>query len=131
MRSLALALKLGAPVFILVGIIHLLLGLQVDVLFGAKIPPEALLDPAVNSQNRFLGVCFSLYGVLLYLCATDLRKYATVFQCVIWVFFAGGLARVLSIVTHGMPPPAILGLMVTELALPPVMALWFARATRG
>lgn len=128
MRTLALVLKLLAPIFLVIGAVHLVLGVGADVTLGARLPADALADSALNSQNRFYGVTFTLYGFLLYLCATDLRKYAAVFQWVIWVFFAGGLARVVSVVTHGFPPPLIVGLLVTELVIPPMLAIWFARA---
>jgi Domain of unknown function (DUF4345) len=123
-------LKLIAPVFLVVGAFHLVLGVSADVLLGAKLPAEALADPALNSQNRFYGVAFSLYGVLLYVCATDLSKYAVVLRCVLWVFFAAGLARLVSIATHGVPPPLVLVLLATEIALPPLLHLWLSKTLR-
>jgi hypothetical protein len=131
MRPLALLLKIVAPLFVLVAALHLALGAGADVLLGAKVSAEALADPTVNSQNRFYGVAFSLYGVLLYLCATDLPKYATVARCLLWVFFAAGLARLLSIATHGIPPPLVLVLLGTEIVLPPMLHLWLSKALRA
>jgi hypothetical protein len=128
MRALTLLLKVVAPLFVLVGALHLALGVGADVLLGAKLPTEALSDAALDSQNRFYGVAFALYGVLLYLCATDLAKYATVLRCVLWVFFAAGLARLVSVATHGVPPPLVLALLVTEIALPPMLHLWLSKA---
>ena len=49
MSSLALVLKVGAPVFILVGALHLLYGVGADVLLGANIPSEAISDPVLYS----------------------------------------------------------------------------------
>jgi hypothetical protein len=63
MRVLAIVLKISAPVFILVSILHLTLGVGADVLLGANLSPAALADPALDSQNRFYGVAFSVYGV--------------------------------------------------------------------
>lgn len=131
MHMLAMFLKFAAPIFVLVGVLHLVLGVGADVLLGAKLPAEALADAALNSQNRFYGVAFSLYGVLLYLCATGLPRYATVLRCVLWVFFAAGLARLVSIATHGVPPPLVLALLATELALPPLLHLWLSKALRA
>ena len=74
MRSLVLLLKLVAPVFLIVGALHLLLGLGADALLGAKVSAEVMTDPALDSQNRFYGVAFTLYGVLLFLCSTDIAK---------------------------------------------------------
>lgn len=125
--SLASFLKLVSPVFALVGALHLALGVGADALLGARLPQEALSDAALDSQNRFYGVAFALYGVLLYLCATDLRKYATVLRCVLWVFFAAGLARLVSIGTHGVPPPLVLALLASEIPVPPLLHLWLSK----
>ena len=130
MNSLALLLKFSAPVFILVGALHLALGAGADVLLGAQLSADALADATLDSQNRFYGVAFSLYGILFYLCATDLPKYATVLRCVLWVFFAAGLARLVSIATHGIPPPFVLALLALEITLPPILHVWLSKAIR-
>lgn len=131
MHLFALFLKAAAPVFLLVGALHLVLGVGADVLLGAKLPAEALADAALDSQNRFYGIAFTLYGVLLYLCATNLPKYASVLRCVLWVFFAAGLARLVSVATHGVPPALVLALLATELAMPPLLHLWLSKVLRA
>lgn len=130
MDNFALALKIGAPVFIIVGMLHLLFGVGADILLGADIPPEAVADPVLDSQNRFYGVAFTLYGILLFLCATNIQKYSTVLKCVIWVFFAAGLARLVSIGVYGLPSAPVLALLATELLLPPMLAVWLSRVLR-
>lgn len=130
MKSFAAFLRIAGPGFLLVGALHLALGLGADELLGAKIPPEVKADPALDSQNRFYGVAFSLYGVLMLLCASDLPKYAAVLKCILWVFFAAGLARLVSILLYGMPPAAVTGLLLTELISPPLLLGWFSRARR-
>ena len=131
MRNLSLFLKVVAPVFLIVGALHLALGLNADALLGAKVPTEALSDPALDSQNRFYGVAFTLYGVLLFVSATDLPKYGTVLRCVLWVFFAAGVARLVSIATHGVPPAPVVLLMGSELLAPPLLLFWLSRVLRG
>ena len=131
MRRFALFLKLLAPIFLFVGGLHLILGLGADAMLGAQVPPDTMADPALNSQNRFYGIAFTLYGVLLFLCATDVPKYSTVLRCVLWVFFAAGVARLLSIATHGLPPPLILMLLVSELVAPPFLIWWLSRVDSG
>ncbi len=127
MRAFKLVLRLAAPIFLIVGALHLVLGVGADVLLGAHLPAEALADAALDSQNRFYGVAFTLYGVLLLVCASNVSRYASVLRCVIWVFFAAGLARLVSVAAHGMPPPLMLGLLGSELILPPLAAWWLSR----
>ena len=129
MRSLVLVLRLLAPVFFIVGALHLVLGLGADALLGARVSAEAMTDPALDSQNRFYAVAFTLYGVLLFLCSTDIPKYATVLRCVLWVFFAAGLARFVSIALHGSPPPMIWLLLVGEVLPPPLLAWRLSRTS--
>jgi hypothetical protein len=127
MRAYSIVLRVLAPLFILVGAVHLFLGLGADSLLGARISAEVLADPALDSQNRFYGVSFALYGVLLLLCSTDLARYATVLRCVLWVLLAAGLARFVSLAARGVPPVLILALFALELVAPPLMLWWLAR----
>lgn len=131
MRTLSLVLKILSPLLVLAGILHLVFGIGADVMLGARLPPEALADPALDSQNRFYGTAFTLYGFLLFVCATDLSKYATIFRWILWVMFAAGMARVWSIATHGLPPAPVVGLLLSELLAPPLLHVWHARALRG
>lgn len=130
MRLFALVLRLLALVVFLVGAFHLALGVGADVLLGADVPAGAVADPTMDNQSRFHGVSFALYGVLLLLCASDIQRYATVLRCALWVFFAAGLARVVSIVIQGVPPPLIVALLVVELVVPPALVWWLSRVDR-
>ena len=121
-------LKLMAPLFCLVGALHLVLGVGADVILGAALPADAVADPVLDSQNRFYGVAFTLYGVLLYLCATDLARYAPVLKALLWVFFAAGLARLVSIAVVGLPSLLVLLLTASELLLPPPLLWWLSRS---
>src|SRR5262249_61881375 len=126
--TLAVVLKVVSPIFFIVGALHLTLGLQADALLGAQLSPKVIADPALDSQNRFYGVSFTLYGVLLFLCSTNIPKYATVLRCILWVFFAGGGARFVSLALYGVPPPPIIALWVGALLSSPVFVWWFSRA---
>jgi len=130
MPNLALVLKVTAPVFILVGALHLVFGVGADILLGANIPADVAADPVLDSQNRFYGIAFTLYGVLLILCSSNIQKYSAVLKCVIWVFFAAGVARLISIGLYGLPSNLVLLLLGSELLLPPILALWLSRVLR-
>ena len=127
MKYMTLILKLLSPIFILVGIMHLTLGPTAEVLLGAQLSSQSLLDPVLDSQNRFYGVSFALYGALFYLCAGDLQKYQAVLKLVLCFFFAGGIARIVSIFVVGVPSHLVLLLLASELLLPPL--LWISLAS--
>jgi hypothetical protein len=124
---LSLTLKVVSPIFVLVGAVHLVLGLQADVLLGADLPTIVLTDPVLDSQNRFYGVAFSAYGIILYICAMDLYRYQSILRALLWVFFAAGCARIVSMTLHGIPSQLVLLLLATELILPPVCIVWLSR----
>lgn len=127
MKSLAVFLRIAGAGFVLVGALHLMLGLNADVLLGARLPAATIADPALDSQNRFYGVAFALYGVLCFLCTSDIARYAPVLRCMIWVFFAAGCARLVSIAIYGLPPQPVIALLVIELVGPPLLAGWLNR----
>ena len=121
-----LVLKLTAPIFVLVGALHLVLGLEADLMIGAHLTPEILSEPVLDSQNRFYGVAFTVYGFLLYLCAKDLVRYQVVLTILLCVFFAAGCARLISIYLYGVPSEFVLLLLASELVLP-LVAYMFLR----
>ena len=124
MPPIAIFLRAAAFVFFLVAALHLVLGLKSDVLLGALVPESVLHDPVLDSQNRFYGTSFSLYGVLLLISAGNLEKYVTVLRGTLWCFFAAGLARLVSIFMYGAPSTAVVSLLLSELLLPPLILWW-------
>lgn len=121
MNTLAIVLKLAAPIFWIVGAVHLIFGLSADAMLGAHISADTITDPGLDSQNRFYGVAFTVYGTLLFVCASNLSKYRSIVLCLLWTFFAAGLARLISIAMLGTPPPLILALLAVELIAPPLV----------
>ena len=88
MASLPFVLKLLAPLFFIIAGMHLVFGLDAESMLGAQVSTETAIDPTLNSQNRFYGVAFALYGVILYMSALDLRRYEPILKASMFVFFA-------------------------------------------
>jgi hypothetical protein len=126
MNAFSTTLRVLAPIFFLVAALHLILGAGAEVLLGATLSPDTLSDPVLDSQNRFYGVVFAIYGVILYLAASNVPKYSPLLRWTFGVFFAGGLARFVSIAIVGIPSLPVLGLMASELLLPPVLFIWLS-----
>lgn len=85
--------------------------------------------PATESHLRYLSGLLLGLGLLALWCARDLPNRGTPFTILCAVVTLGGLARLLGVVTHGVPPlPHILALGM-ELAVTPALWLWW-RATQ-
>jgi hypothetical protein len=120
---LKLALRIIAPGFVLAGLSHVFLGLGADAMLGAQIPADLLTDASLDSQNRFYGISFTIYGVLFWIAAGDLVRYRTLLRILILWFFLGGLMRLVSIAIKGWPSDLVWALALSELILPPI--LWW------
>src|ERR1700709_281496 len=129
MSNIATFLKVAGSVPIVVGVLHLLLGLNADVLLGAKLPPSVIADPALDSQNRFYGVAFMLYGVCLLVGGSDLKRYLPIVRWALWIFFAAGISRLLSILFYAFPPPPAMPLLLIEVVGTPILLMWLARSS--
>ncbi len=121
-------LRLMAVSIIAAGSLHLVFGLGAEAMLGAELSPYTLINPSLDSQNRFYGTSYCLYGILLWICAQDLVRYAAIFRLILLMTFAGGCARIVSLLVLGWPAPAIIGLGLSELLLPPLLHLWHCQS---
>lgn len=120
-------LKVVSLVFFVVAGVHLVFGLGADQMLGAHLFSEAIAEPSLDSQNRFYGVAFAFYGVALFICATDLKRYRPILVAALTVFFLAGCARLVSWWLRGAPAPMVIGLLATELILPPLLYVWLKK----
>lgn len=119
-------LRLAAAFIVFAGSLHIIFGLKGDLALGAGVSADTLIDPGLDSQNRFYGGIFLLYGVLLVLITSNLRKYETVLKCLLWVFLFAGSVRFISVALYGWPPMLIGLLFAAELVLPPILLIWLS-----
>ena len=122
----SLFLKFVSPLFVAAGLLHGLFGLGADNLLGAGLSSIEISNPSLDSNNRFYGIAFMAYGLLLFYCARDLRKYKNIIFILLWVLFIAGSSRLISWFFNGAPKPLVILLMLSELAA--VFAIyWFKR----
>ena len=48
-------------------------------------------------------------------------------RCILWVFFTGGGAHLVSIAMDGIPPPLIIARWLGEFLPPPILVWWLSR----
>lgn len=122
-----IVLKVMGAGIIGAGSMHIIFGLSADQMLGAIVSEQSLTDPVLDSQNRFYGAAFTLYGVLLFVISQNLSQYAQILRCLLWVFLGAGLVRVISVILFGWPQPFVILLMAVELVLPALLLVWFSR----
>jgi hypothetical protein len=125
-----LFLRIMAITILLAGSAHLLLGVGAETLVGAKLSAETLAEPSLNSQNRFYGTSYMIYGILLWVCTRDMGRYAVIFRILLWMTFAAGVTRIISVMLHGWPSPTIIALAVSEILLP-LFIFWWQKRSRA
>jgi hypothetical protein len=123
-----LALRGAALACTVAGMCHALLGVRGDWIVG--ITPASPVDPSLDSQNRFYGAAFLVFGILLWMSAANIKRYAPVLRALFGVTFLAGCARALALFAYGWPTPQILFFWSTELIVPPLLWVWLERELR-
>ncbi|MEP0190443.1 MAG: DUF4345 domain-containing protein [Erythrobacter sp.] len=121
---LPLTLKVFAIGCVAAGLMHVVFGLDADNMLGASIRMDVVNNASLDSQNRFYGACFTLFGFATWIASNNLTERRQLFLTIMAVFFFGGIARLISIAVHGAPSPAIIALLAFELLLPPLFVMW-------
>ncbi len=117
-----------ARIVALFGAICCLIALAHIALGPSAIPGAIPVNATMDSEDRFYATLFLGFGIALIWCARDVAARTQVFGFLLAVFFAGGLARLLSVAAVGWPSPLFIFLGGLELALPPTLWLWVKRA---
>lgn len=109
------------------GTIPLATGL-LDVFGGPPaVPGGQQANASVDSVFRFNATFWLATGVLFYWIIPRVEQVTTVLRALMGVVFLGGFARLLSIAVTGAPHPVLIGAIVIELGLPPVLVFWQSR----
>ena len=119
---LRLLLHVFGAVCILIALTHIAIG-------PAAILGGAVTNATMDSEDRFYATLFLGFGLAVVWCARDLETREKPLGALLVVFFAGGIARIISLIAVGPPGPLFLFLGVVELILPPIF-WWWLGATR-
>lgn len=120
--------------------------LQIAVLAGGVVPVSgglagvllgpAMLDataadvPSLDSHVRYLSGLLLGIGLVAWACVARIERCGDVLRCLAALVLVGGLARAASLVVAGSPSWPMLGGLVMELIVTPLLALWQWRFQR-
>ena len=114
---------------VIVGILSLIpayYGATGAIFGAAQLLPAESVNPAIDSQYRFLGAVYFGLAMTLWWIVPRLEQHTTLLRIIILALFLGGLARAFSYATVGQPPSNFIFGMVLELCLP-LLLIWHGR----
>lgn len=113
--------------FYLGGLVATTAGLH-TVIAGAKsLPGQGKANPGVESELRFYAAFYVAYGVAALRVAPRADRDTPAVRALAGALLLAGLARALGWLAVGRPHRVQRGLLVIELAAPPLITAWQAR----
>jgi len=102
------------------------------IVFGPKaIPGSVSVNATMDSEDRFYAVLFGAYGVALLWCIKDIERKSAIVYVLALTFFAGGLARLVSVASVGFPNTFFIVMTGLELLIPFMMVFLQSRISRS
>ncbi len=97
----------------------------VHIGFGPRsIPGSVPVNATMDSEDRFYATLFLGFGSAMIFCSRDLAGRENLFAGLLLTFFFGGVARIVSAVSVGLPNALFTFLGALELLLPPLLWWW-------
>jgi Domain of unknown function (DUF4345) len=115
----------------LFGITAIFIALSHVVLGPPAIPGSIPVNATMDSEDRFYATLFAAYGAALIWCIRDIEKKSRTVYFLAATFFAGGLARLISIAFVGPPNGFFIAMTVLELTIPAFMAIMQRRVSKS
>lgn len=84
-----------------------------------------------DSHIRFFGGLYIGLGLFLLLASTHLRQYQTALKLAFALIFMGGLARLTMLRPDIIFGPDIIGSLLTELILMPILYVWLSKIVKS
>lgn len=110
-KGLQVLLSVGGVAAVLIALLHLLLG-------PASIPGSIPVNATMDSEDRFYATIFLGFGLALLWCVGEIEKKSRCVYFLSAIFFAGGIARLVSVLRVGWPHPFFVAMTGLELCLP-------------
>jgi len=115
-RILIFILTIGGISAILIALTHIIFGTR-------SIPGSVPVNATMDSEDRFYATLFLGYGIAIMWCLRAIDRRAQIIRFLAGLLFAGGVARVVSIVEVGPPNTLFEALTAVEFVVP--VLVWY------
>jgi hypothetical protein len=116
-------------VFYLGGLVATTAGLHTAISGAKSLPGQGHANSSVESELRFYGAFYFAYGLVILSVAPRADNDTTTVRTLVGALFVAGLARAAGWIAVGRPHRIQRGLLLIELAAPPLIVAWQARLT--
>jgi hypothetical protein len=96
-----------ALIAVLTGFMDVVVGAVAQLNIGIDLPEQALRDPVLDSQVRFLGAIWFGFGVLIIYGLYDLFNRRVLLQGAMFFVILGGIGRFASAAMLGLPENSV------------------------
>ena len=86
---------------------------------------------SADSHFRYLSGLLTGIGILFWTCVPGIEDKTALFRFLTLVVVLGGFARLLGLYLTGVPSLTMLGALVFELGVTPLLCLWQTRVAHG
>ncbi|KQO53623.1 MULTISPECIES: DUF4345 domain-containing protein [unclassified Methylobacterium] len=98
------------------------------ILFGlGGVGSNSLAQISADSHFRYLSGLLMGIGILFWSCVPAIEAKSRLFRFLTLVVALGGLARLLGLYLTGLPSAVMLGALIMELVVTPLLCLWQMR----
>ena len=91
---------------------------------------DSILRGFADNQYRFGFGVFFTQGLILLFFLRNIKQYALLFRFVALGLFIGGLGRLSNVLEFGLVDQQVMGPMIIELAIVPLLVLWHHRIVK-
>ena len=123
-RGLGYALRALSAFAIVTGLLDVGAGPALLPALGSSLSADALSDPVLDSQMRYLGAMWSGVGALLWWTTGAPRERTSALYIMLSAIFLGGAGRVAGAIRRGAGPPILPVFTVVELVGAVILLSW-------
>jgi hypothetical protein len=131
-RILQVILAIIGLIALITGALGIVAGMATDFgdFYGVSVSPHIEGNIILDSNLRYFSGLWLGVGLILFWMIPSIERQKLVFRLVAGMIFIGGVGRVISILSFGVPSPLFIAFVVLELLFP-LLIIWQNRLSQA